>query len=70
MGKTSHPGDAASHSPAPSGRSREQVFRDMKLAIAQNSSYGREKRVQGFNPYDCDLGRPQRDVWGGKRPAR
>jgi len=50
-------------------RSREEVLRDVKLAIAQGSNYGREARLQGSNPYDSRFGRPQRDVWNGRRPA-
>lgn len=51
-------------------RTREEVLRDVKLAIAQSSNYGREARAQGSNPYDSRLGRPQRDIWGGhKRPT-
>jgi|HubBroStandDraft_4_1064222.scaffolds.fasta_scaffold68672_3 hypothetical protein len=52
------------------GRSREEVLRDVKLAIAQNSNYGREHRAQGSNPYDSRLGKPQRYIWGShKRPS-
>jgi hypothetical protein len=51
-------------------RSREEVLREVKLAIAQNNNYGRESRQQGSNPYDSRLGRPQRNLWGShKRPA-
>jgi hypothetical protein len=51
-------------------RSREEVMREVKLAIAQNNNYGREARQQGSNPYDSRLGRPQRDIWGShKRPT-
>jgi hypothetical protein len=51
-------------------RSRDEVLRDVKLAIAQNSNYGREERTQGSNPYDSRLGRPRRDIWGSnKRPV-
>jgi hypothetical protein len=49
-------------------RNRDEVLRDLKLAIAQNSNYGRESRLQGSNPYDSQLGRSSGDVWGGKRP--
>jgi hypothetical protein len=48
-------------------RSREEVLRDVRLAIAQSSNYGRQARQRGFNPYDSELGRPQRDVWAGKK---
>jgi len=51
-------------------RTREEVLRDVKLAIAKGKNYGRERRVQGANPYDSSMGQPQRDVWGGgKRPT-
>jgi hypothetical protein len=51
-------------------RSREEILRDCKLAIAQNANYGRQGRLQGSNPYDSRLGKPQRDVWGShKRPT-
>ena len=65
MGKTNE------FAPKPAdGRTREEVLRDVKLAIAQSNSYGRGSRTQGANPYDSRLGRPQRDIWGGhKRPT-
>jgi hypothetical protein len=51
-------------------RSREEVLRKVKLALATGANYGREARQQGANPYDSRLGRPQRDIWGrGKRPV-
>jgi hypothetical protein len=50
-------------------RSRDEVLRDVKLAIAQGINYGREARAQGSNPYDSRLGKPQRDVWNGRRQA-
>jgi hypothetical protein len=51
-------------------RSREEVLREVKLAIAQNNNYGREARQQGSNPYDSRLGKPQRNIWGShKRPT-
>jgi hypothetical protein len=48
-------------------RSRDEVLRDVRLAIAQNNNYGREARQRGFNPYDSKLGRPQRDVWASRK---
>jgi hypothetical protein len=48
-------------------RSREEVLRDVRLAIAQANNYGRATRQQGSNPYDSKLGRPQRDIWAGKK---
>jgi hypothetical protein len=60
---------ATSKAPAPE-RSREEVLRTVKLALATGSNYGRGTRQQGANPYDSRLGRPQNDIWGrGKRPA-
>jgi len=51
-------------------RTREEVLRDVKLAIAKGKNYGRETRAQGANPYDSAMGKPQRDVWGGKRAPK
>ena len=60
---------AAKPAAIPSGeRTREEVLRDIKVAIAQERNYGRETRSRGFNPYENSLGAPQRsDVWGSKR---
>jgi hypothetical protein len=69
MGKTSEIDWAFSPREATPKRSREEVLRDVKLAIAQGSNYGREARQQGSNPYDSRLGRPQRNLWNGRRPA-
>lgn len=57
--------------PSPTAeRTRDEVLRDVRLAIAQSSNYGRRSRRPGANPYDSQLGRPQRDVWGThKRPT-
>jgi len=51
-------------------RTREEVLRDVKLALAKGRNYGRETRLQGANPYDSAMGKPQRDVWGGKRAPK
>lgn len=51
-------------------RTREEVLRDVKLAIAKGRNYGRETRVQGANPYDSAMGKPQQDVWGSKRAPK
>jgi hypothetical protein len=48
-------------------RTREEVLRDVKLAIAQSNNYGREARMQGANPYDSRLGKPQQDIWSGPK---
>ena len=49
-------------------RTREEVLREIKVAIAKERNYGREARSRGANPYESDLGAPQRrDVWGSKR---
>lgn len=73
MGKTNEFDSGKGPTPAQrpiEKRSRDEVLRDVKLAIAQNNNYGREARAQGSNPYDSRLGRPQRDIWGGhKRPT-
>jgi hypothetical protein len=51
-------------------RTREEILRSVKLALATGSNYGRGTRQQGANPYDSRLGKPQHDVWSrGKRPA-
>jgi hypothetical protein len=61
---------AAAEQNAAQGRSRDEILREVKLAIAKNSNYGRPSRTQGSNPYDSRLGRPQRNIWGThKRPT-
>jgi hypothetical protein len=71
MGKTNE-FDFSSRSPLSARepadkRTREEVLRDVKLAIAQSSNYGSEARTQGSNPYDSRLGKPQRDIWSGRK---
>jgi len=64
MGKT------AQLEPQAPKRTREEVLRSVKLALATGGNYGRGTRQQGANPYDAQLGKPQHDVWNrGKRPA-
>jgi hypothetical protein len=49
-------------------RTQDEVLRDIKVALATGgSNYGRGWRQQGSNPYDSELGRSPRDVWGRKR---
>jgi len=69
MGKISELDWGFSPQKAAPKRSREEALREVKLAIAQGNNYGREARLQGSNPYDSRLGKPQRDVWNGRRPA-
>jgi hypothetical protein len=49
-------------------RTQGEVLRDIKLALATGSNYGRNVRQQGFDPYDSRLGRTPRDVWGRRTP--
>jgi hypothetical protein len=69
MGKASQIGTGCSPQKGAPSRSREEVLRDVKLAIAQDNNYGREARVQGANPYNSYFGKPRRDIWGGRRPV-
>ena len=50
-------------------RSREDVLRDIKLALAIDGLGLDERRSQsrGFNPYDSGPGGKSRDVWTGRR---
>lgn len=68
MGKTSNSRDLKLSEPVAYGRSRGEVLRDIKVALATGSNYGREARQQGFDPYDSRLGRTPRNVWGRKTP--
>jgi hypothetical protein len=68
MGKTNESDVGASPPQAPT-RSRDEVLRDVRQAIAQSSNYGRQTRRPGSNPYDSELGRPQRDIWAVKKRA-
>lgn len=62
---------SAPTTPSPTAkRTREDVLRDIRLAVAQSTNYGRRSRTPGANPYDSQFGRPQRNVWGNhKRPS-
>jgi hypothetical protein len=63
-------GPTPATAPPAEKRTRDEVLRDVRLAIAQSNNYGRKSRRPGANPYDSQLGRPQRDVWGNhKRPT-
>jgi hypothetical protein len=63
-------GAAPATKPSTGQRTRDEVMRDVRLAVAQNSNYGRQSRTPGSNPYDSQMGRPQRNVWGThKRPS-
>jgi hypothetical protein len=68
MGKT-HEFDLGPSPAQEQKRSRDEVLRDVRQAIAQSSNYGRETRRPGSNPYDSELGRPQRDIWAVKKRA-
>jgi hypothetical protein len=63
MGKTLDL-DRSPNPPDASKRTRGELLRDIKLALATGSNYGRGARQQGFNPYDSQLGRTPRDLWG------
>ncbi|HEY7929060.1 MAG TPA: hypothetical protein VID71_03555 [Steroidobacteraceae bacterium] len=60
------PGDA---SQPRTHRDREDVLRDIKLALAMDGLGLQERRRQarGFDPYDSALGGNSRDVWRGRR---
>lgn len=63
------PGDSVEQ---PAGRSREQLLRDIRLALALDGLGldERRRRARGFNPYDSGLGgdsRDSRDPWKGRR---
>jgi hypothetical protein len=66
MDSTSRTESPLSPSEAPR-RSQDEVLNDIKVALATGgSNYGRGGRQQGSNPYDSELGRSPRDVWGRK----
>jgi hypothetical protein len=66
MANTSQTEPGLSTSEAPR-RSQDEVLKDIKVALATGgSNYGRGGRQQGSNPYDSELGRSPRDVWGRK----
>jgi hypothetical protein len=66
MGNASQTESSLSPSEAPR-RTQDEVLRDIKVALATGgSNYGRGGRQQGFNPYDSELGRSPRDIWGRK----
>lgn len=50
-------------------RSREDVLRDIKLALAIDGLGLDERRRQsrGFDPYDSTQGTKARDPWNGRR---
>jgi hypothetical protein len=50
-------------------RSREDVLRDIKLALAIDALGldGRRRQARGFNPYDSGPGEQERDLWKGRR---
>lgn len=50
-------------------RSREDVLREIKLALAIDGLGLDERRGRGrgFDPYDSGLGGKSRDVWKGRR---
>jgi hypothetical protein len=50
-------------------RNREDVLRDIKLALAIDGLGLDERRSQtrGFDPYDSGLGGKSRDLWKGRR---
>lgn len=68
MGKTSDSRDLQLSEPVAYRRTRGEVLRDIKVALATGSRYGLEARQQGFDPYDSRLGRTPRSIWGRKTP--
>jgi hypothetical protein len=51
-------------------RPRDEVLKDIALALVTNHGVGNEShRRGGFDPYDSRLGAARRDVWGQKRRA-
>jgi len=67
MGKTLQ-SDTRFRAPVASTRHRGDVLRDIKLALATSANYGRGARQQGFDPYDCQLGKTPKDVWQRRSP--
>jgi hypothetical protein len=67
MGKTLQ-SDTHFKPPVASTRNRSEVLRDIKLALTTSTNYGRGPRLQGFDPYDCQLGKAPKDVWQRRSP--
>ena len=68
MGKTpdNHWRIPALEQPAP--RRREQVLKQITLALAANSGASADARQRGgFDPYDSRLGAGRGDVWDQRR---
>jgi hypothetical protein len=56
--------------PQPPPRRRDEVIKEIALALVTNNGVGVDSRVcGGFDPYDSRLGGAQRDVWGKRRRA-
>jgi len=68
MGEPEKPKSGEAVGPRAS-RSREELLRDIKLALAIDGLGLDERRrqVRGFDPYDNGLGANARDVWKGRR---
>jgi hypothetical protein len=54
----------AKAAPAPVANRLDEVVKQLKAELVS----GHERR-RGSNPYDCQLGRPSRDVWGTRKRA-
>lgn len=54
---------AVKAAPAPAPHRLDEVVRQVKAQLV-----GQERR-RGSNPYDCELGRASRDVWGTRKRA-
>jgi hypothetical protein len=51
-------------------RPRDEVFKDIALALVTNHGAGNESRQRGgSDPYDSRLGTARSDVWGQRRRA-
>jgi hypothetical protein len=49
-------------------RPRQEVFKDIALALVTNHGVGNESRgCGGADPYDSRLGTARGDVWGQRR---
>ena len=55
---------AAKAAPAPVPNRLDEVVKQLKAELLS----GHERR-RGANPYDSQLGRPSRDVWGTRKRA-
>ena len=55
---------AAKAAPAPEPNRLDEVVKQLKAELLS----GHERR-RGSNPYDSELGRPSRDVWGKRKRA-